>query len=476
MELYASFMARSKTIPILRITSKECKPQWMAPYESVLLSLGKTQFSCCQRNHRMGNGIDAVDTPCDRPRCLSIARPMLDRKIKHLYTHDRDFTRARLVQCLRKRFLEGLSNTSSIDSQYTETSIGESDDGYLSREEDVSCSDEGYHDIVLRLKASLRWMTGEDADWFDRGGISILIYSILRRDLRCTKLLISTLSFSTTSRERSRRINSLLPGTGYPSFFLTGNMNSLCIAMAFSSAEIVSLLLQEGAEVSRTDVNGLDPLMFASMTGNLECVNLWLNCFRKWDLRRRERRIGANVLHLACRIGSNHYDVVKRLLDAGADIDSRTRKGLSVLGMAVSNDDVSVDVARLIVKTSRASLNRQNSSQRTSHENMLNGKREMRLRQWSIWDIMTWVLTYCSIIPDKASLAEEVGDTVLHCAVKNGDADLVELLIWLGCDPNVTDRKGNTPIETAKKSGMYSDPMRIAFEKAASHSPSGGVE
>ena len=96
---------------------------------------------------------------------------------------------------------------------------------------------------------------------------------------------------------------------------------------------------------------------------------------------------------------------------------------------------------------------------------MLNGKREVRLSQWSFWDIMTWFLMYCSVIPDKASLAEEVGDTVLHCAVRNGDADLVELLIRLGCNPSVTDRNGNTPIETAKRTGMYSDTMRMAFER-----------
>ena len=118
LELYASFMARSKTIPILRITSKDSKAQWMAPYESVLLSLGKTQFSCCQRNHRMSNKADAAITPCDRPRCLSIARPMFEQKIKHLYTHDHDYTRARLVQCLRKRFLSGLSNNTGADSAY----------------------------------------------------------------------------------------------------------------------------------------------------------------------------------------------------------------------------------------------------------------------------------------------------------------------------------------------------------------------
>jgi hypothetical protein len=209
LELYASFMARSKTIPVLRITSKESTPQWMAPYESVLLSLGKTQFSCCQRNHKIHKGSNDEITPCDRPRCLSIARPMLDRKIKHLYVHDRDYTRARLVQCLRKRFLSGLSNIPSTaapvgESKYSNISIGESDE-----ENDSISSGDGYTDAVLRLKTTLRWQTGEDADWFDRGGISILIYSILRQNLQCTKLLISTLSFSTSSRERNRRINSV---------------------------------------------------------------------------------------------------------------------------------------------------------------------------------------------------------------------------------------------------------------------------
>ena len=208
--------------------------------------------------------------------------------------------------------------------------------------------------------------------------------------------------------------------------------------------------------------------MFASTTGNLVCVDLWLNCFRKWNLKRRERQVGANVLSLAARIGSNQHDIVKRLLDAGACIDSRTRNGFSVLGMAVSNDDANPDVIRLIVKTSRDQLSRQDSSRKQVHENMMNGKREVRLSQWSLWDVIVFFLTYCSIIPDKASLAEEVGDTVLHCAVKSGDADLVELLLRLGCNANIMDSRGMTPMECAKRCGMLSSAMRIAFERGIS--------
>ena len=178
LELYAAFMARSKTVPVLRVTSKESTPEWMSPYEPVFLSLGATEFSCCQRNHLMSKDDKSKVTPCDRPRCLSIARPMLDNKIIHLFEHDKDFTRARLIQSLRKRFLSGLSNTvPGITSNYEDTSIGKDDDLFL--KEQVS-------DVVLRLKAILRWRTGEDGDWFDRGGISILIYAIMREDLECT--------------------------------------------------------------------------------------------------------------------------------------------------------------------------------------------------------------------------------------------------------------------------------------------------
>lgn len=277
------------------------------------------------------------------------------------------------------------------------------------------------------------------------------------------KVLIKTLSFSTTYRERIRRIESVLPKQGYPSFFLTGQMNSLMVAMAFSSLEIVSLLLETGVQVHKTDINGLDPLMFASITGNLQNVDMWLNCFRKWDLSRRDKVVGGTVLLLAARIGSNQYGVIKRLLDAGANIDTRTRIGSSCLSMAVSNEDASQDVVRLIVNTSKVRLQRQDSI-RARHENLMNGKREVRVMNWKVWDLVSWFLSSWSIIHNQKSIAEDVGETVLHCAVKTGDTDMVSLLLRLGCDSDIRDSNGLTPMESAKKIGVLSTSMEAVFK------------
>ena len=52
--------------------------------------------------------------------------------------------------------------------------------------------------------------------------------------------------------------------------------------MAGTSFEIVTLLLQYGADPFETDVAGNDPLMFGSIFGHTKNVKLWLEKFPEW--------------------------------------------------------------------------------------------------------------------------------------------------------------------------------------------------
>lgn len=53
-----------------------------------------------------------------------------------------------------------------------------------------------------------------------------------------------------------------------------------------------------------------------------------------------------------------------------------------------------------------------------------------------------------NLIDDGAPLNETdtKGDTALIKAVSKNDSDLVEILLLAGCDPNISDRDGNTPL------------------------------
>ncbi|MDQ7823861.1 MAG: ankyrin repeat domain-containing protein [Candidatus Eremiobacteraeota bacterium] len=48
----------------------------------------------------------------------------------------------------------------------------------------------------------------------------------------------------------------------------------------------------------------------------------------------------------------------------------------------------------------------------------------------------------------------DAGYTPLHCAVLEGDTDIVKLLLYWGADGSIKDKRGNTPLMYAKKKGF----------------------
>ena len=63
---------------------------WMSPLEVMKLSIGKADFTCCQRNHvittetqKVMNGGEVKKIPCDKPIAGGILEQLIDAKIDH---------------------------------------------------------------------------------------------------------------------------------------------------------------------------------------------------------------------------------------------------------------------------------------------------------------------------------------------------------------------------------------------------------
>ena len=97
------------------------------------------------------------------------------------------------------------------------------------------------------FRQHLHWDNDKDGPWFDRCGISILMYVVANDNIPVLRELLNDLEVCDLSL-RKKRLRGEIPAQGVPSFGLTGKLTTLVAAMGGASSEFVSLLLEHGAD------------------------------------------------------------------------------------------------------------------------------------------------------------------------------------------------------------------------------------
>lgn len=150
---------------------------------------------------------------------------------------------------------------------------------------------------------------------------SLLAASILVL-LACSKSPETRLIFA-VNRGDPREVEQILTHRPMPNInYRTERigLSALTQAAATGNGEIVSLLLQHGADPNIVTRNGETPLLIASYQGNPGVVHLLLSAGARVDAR--ESRYGFTALTTAAKEG--HVEVVRLLLEAGADVNDKT--------------------------------------------------------------------------------------------------------------------------------------------------------
>ena len=173
---------------------------------------------------------------------------------------------------------------------------------------------------VKSFKKLLRWdAISADRDWFTCDGMSIFLFAIIYNNTDIVKELLDGSIIHCDKNVRSQRLRSSVSKEGLPEFGILGDSCAIHAAMAYASSEIVSLLLEYGADPMAVDQVGNCALSFACFTGRADNVELWCARFPDWNLEKKNRIVRGYALGSALYISStNQYNTVKTLLENGA--------------------------------------------------------------------------------------------------------------------------------------------------------------
>jgi ankyrin repeat protein len=199
-------------------------------------------------------------------------------------------------------------------------------------------------------------------------------------------------------------------------------------AIALKRDDAVRQLVERGEPIDETDDMQVTPLMVAASRGNVEFVDLLLAHHASANAKCKYN--GITPLFLAAQY--DRFEVAKRLLDAGADVDAATDSGRTPLFMAAEAGYS--DLVQLFLDH-RAKVDQKLETGETALlAASANGNK----------DIVKMLLT-----AGADARASGPRGTCLTYAAQVASVDCVKLLLEHGADPNKKAERGSTPLMTA---------------------------
>lgn len=207
------------------------------------------------------------------------------------------------------------------------------------------------------------------------------------------------------------------------------NSSPLYDAARICDFDMVSVLLNFGADPNVPNAEGLTPLHQAAARGNLDMVKALVKEGAEVNARAAD---GKTPLHYAC--SRNRRTVASFLLEKGknADPNAYDKKGVTPLHLAAQAG--SLQLVQLLIK---AGAKTDTMSVDGATAIVYGAKYPTLIRFFS----------------EKANLsmntADIDGNTVLHIIAEKGDAEIVRYVLYKGGNESAKNKKGDTPLQAA---------------------------
>ncbi len=204
---------------------------------------------------------------------------------------------------------------------------------------------------------------------------------------------------------------------------------ALHYAVRNSNTQIVQELLIAGADTNSPDSSSKTPLLRIISTENRVAL---YNLLLTYGANPNAKDIyGDTALHVATMLNAE-VEVLQMLINAGADVNERNKKGSSPIAVAIEtkNSQHTAFYAR-----TGADIHSENLDSLTPLMRALKAEQE---------------LFRACITPQNISTRDSYGNTVLHVAVKERAATpYIEYLLESGADINTQNKVGDSPLYIA---------------------------
>jgi len=204
--------------------------------------------------------------------------------------------------------------------------------------------------------------------------------------------------------------------------------SALHIAIRDKLTDVISLLIEAGADVASGGEMGIYPLSFAAVHGDSAAVELLIAAGAPINV---VNRFGQNALYLACQ--NMNALVAEVLLVAKADVNAYVPSVGTPLSVAVLRG--SVDIMRVLFDAP-ASLDVTNNR----------GQTPLHLAAQFGHKAAAALLLERGVLPD---VCDEDGATAVSLAVVHGKHDVLQVLLAAKADVGIPNNDGLTPLDLA---------------------------
>jgi hypothetical protein len=230
LEFFCSFLSRRKMHLTMVIRSPITAPTFISSLESLKLSVGDSEFTCCKTNHL---GPDGNTMRCSRRIAFDTLNTMITAKKNYLFEVNA-VVHARWVTVTRQ-YLGTISLFDSHSLAYLLTHSPKPVRGLVQGETKQ-------HNIksLADLKQILCWNSKIDAEIEDRDKVSLLMYASCMNHVDAVRL---TLERFKKEQNCQKLINALIQRQGYMYVGVPGLCTALTVAMSVASPDVVSVRL-----------------------------------------------------------------------------------------------------------------------------------------------------------------------------------------------------------------------------------------
>lgn len=207
----------------------------------------------------------------------------------------------------------------------------------------------------------------------------------------------------------------------------------LFYAIDRGSPDIVQVLLDKGADINASNVNGETPLHQAITTDNIVISNMLIS--RGSNIEAKDKQDNTPLHHC---VFWNASETARLLVDNGALIDSKNRSGRTPLHEAVLSEDRGI-VTFFIRKGSNLN-SRDNNGQTPLYYAVKNNQ----------FDILSTLIDAGADV----SLRDRQGNTILHAAALGEHKEAAQILISKNSDIFAENKFGDTPVSLIITTGL----------------------